>query len=304
MFICVLMISRRRLLRQAALAAMAAPLLAACGRAAAPQAKRIDSPTAGEASAAEPAASAAEGPHWGYQGDEGPQRWAELDPTFATCAGGRAQSPIDLPTNVQPAKLGSIELDYKPTRLSILNNGHTIQVNYDPGSTLTLDGTPYELLQFHFHVPGEHTIGGSHYPMEIHLVHRAADGAVAVVAGLSYGGVRNKPMVMASEARNRMLDLVWQDIPPSGVRIQGKDSINVLDLLPVDRRYVTYEGSLTTPPCTEGVRWIVLTTPTVVTSPQVDKFVSVVGRNARPVQPLNGRRIGGGYIHRPETSAA
>ena len=284
-------------MRDVAILGLAGPLLAACGSAAAPASQGAESQSHAEASNVEPSTEghpAAEGPHWTYEGSQGPDHWAELDPSFATCATGKSQSPIDIATEPQGPGPESIVFDYKPSPLSIVNNGHTIQVDYEPGSTLTLDSTPYQLLQFHFHVPSEHTLKGNQFPMEIHLVHRSAEGQLAVVGGLFYGGVMNKPMVMASVAKNAHLDLVWQDFPPNGVRIQSRDSVKADDLLPVDRRYVTYEGSLTTPPCSEGVRWILLTSPMVVASSHIEKFTSVIGRNARPVQALNGRQIGGG----------
>ncbi len=300
-------LSRRQLLRDAALLGVFGSLLAACGRSAAPAERKAgaepgehETAASGEAQAAGEAHAAAAGPHWAYEGSEGPDVWGSLDPSFATCSGGRSQSPIDLPLHAGAAGITQIVFDYKPTKLNLANNGHTIQAEYDPGSTMSLDGKRYELLQFHFHVPSEHRLGGIEYPMEAHLVHRASDGALAVVGVFFYGGLRDKPGIAASTAKTPVLDKLWQSLPSKGVTIRKADTVDVSGLLPFDRSYVTYEGSLTTPPCTEGVRWLLLTTPVLAGQSHVEKFLAIVGRNARPPQPLNGRMVGGGYAQARE----
>jgi carbonic anhydrase len=300
-------ISRRQLLWHGVKLGLLTPLLAACSRGAAPKpAEGAGAAPGRDETAAEKAGehTASEGPHWTYEGDEGPEHWADIDPAFAPCSGGLRQSPLDLTRKAGTSDLETIVFDYKPTQLNVVNNGHTVQVDYDPGSRLILNNTPYDLVQFHFHVPSEHRLNGMEFPMEAHLVHRASDGSLAVVGMLFYGGVINKPYVMAAMIKTPVLDTIWQDMPSKGSRVASKNTVNVADLLPVDRQYITYEGSLTTPPCTEGVRWILLTTPSVVGLVHTEKFISVVGRNARPVQPLNGRQPGGGYAQAGERKTA
>lgn len=301
------MVSRRRLLKDLAALGLLAPLLAACGGSSAPKvAERTEAPAAEAVASAEPTESshAAEGPHWTYEGDEGPEHWGDLDPSFGTCAMGQGQSPVDLHPPAQGPDIDSIVFDYQPTKLNMVNNGHTIQVMYDPGSFLVLDDQRYELQQFHFHVPSEHHLNGLEFPMEAHLVHRSDEGNLAVVAVMFYGGVINKPRVMASIINTPTLNTIWAEFPSKGAKVASTDTVNVASLLPVDRRYMTYQGSLTTPPCTEGVRWIVLTAPVVVGLDHLEKFTSLVGRDNRPIQPLNGRDVGLGYAQAIERSAA
>jgi len=271
-------------------------LLTACGGSgAAPK------PAEAQAEAAQAAETAAEtptaepGPKWSYSGDDGPEHWADADPQFAACGVGKAQSPINLPQKAEPSSFASIDFRYQPTKLNISNTGKSLTVTYDPGSSLVVDDREYALEQFHFHVPGEHHLNGLEFPMEAHLVHRAADGELLVVAIMFYGGVINKPQVMATVINTPALDSIWQQMPAAGSQVGAADSVNVADLLPVDRTYMTYQGSLTTPPCSEGVRWIVLTTPSVVGPDHLEKFRTLVGRNNRPIQPLNGRLIQSGY---------
>jgi carbonic anhydrase len=300
-------LSRRHLLRDAVLLGLFVPLLAACGRSAAPAERKPAAEPAEQEAAASGAAhaaggeqAAAAGPHWDYGGSEGPDVWGSLDPSFATCSGGRSQSPIDLPLHAGASGITQIVFDYKPTKLNLANNGHTIQADYDPGSTMSLDGKRYELLQFHFHVPSEHRLGGIEFPMEVHLVHRASDGALAVLGAFFYGGLRDKPGIMASTAKTPVLDKLWEAWPSKGGKVSKADTVDVSELLPFDRSYLTYEGSLTTPPCTEGVRWLLLTTPVLAGQSHVEKFLAIVGRNARPPQPLNGRIVGAGYAQARE----
>src|SRR5207244_3770451 len=177
-------ITRRQLLRDAAVAGLVVPFLAACGgRAASVEHKPAEEgahEAAGEGHAAAEEHVAA-GPHWTYEGSEGPDAWAKIDPSFASCSGGRGQSPVDLPIRTGGSALREIAFDYKPTHLNVTNNGHTVQVDYDPGSGMAVDGKRYDLVQFHFHVPSEHRLSGTEFPMEVHLVHRASDGSLAVI---------------------------------------------------------------------------------------------------------------------------
>ena len=226
-----------------------------------------------------------DGPEWTYEGANGPESWGELSDEFAVCSSGTQQSPIDLRNaSSVDAERSELEFDYKSTPLSIVNNGHTIQINYQPGSTLTLNGQTYDLLQFHFHDPSEHTVDSNVYPMEAHLVHQNADTGELAVVGilLDIGG-----------EENAALRPVWDNIPMEAgpaVDVEGVE-VNIAELLPnnVQDNY-RYFGSLTTPPCSETVNWIVMKQPVTVSFQQVEQFADAVGENARPVQAL-GRRF-------------
>jgi carbonic anhydrase len=227
------------------------------------------------------ALSAEEGHHWGYDAEHGPKHWAEMNPEYESCGVGKAQSPIDIRGAV-PAKLDAIEFDYHPTPLHIIDNGHTVQVNYEPGSSISVGGKRYELQQFHFHRPSEEKVNGKNYPMVAHLVHKDSDGAIAVVAVLLKEG-----------AQNPLVKTLWTDLPKEKEkeRVEEKVKINAASLLPQSHKYYTFDGSLTTPPCSEGVTWFVLTTPKQISKEQVARFSKIYNGNARPTQPLNGRTI-------------
>lgn len=220
--------------------------------------------------------------HWSYEGAGAPEAWGSLKEEFSTCDAGQSQSPIDI-SNVTITELPDIEFDYKETPLSILNNGHTIQVNYAKGSSVTVDGKRYELLQFHFHSPSEHAVGGKYYDMVAHLVHRAADGQLGVIG------------VMFQEGRgiNNAISKLWLNMPEKAGQVIESEQvlINAADLLPADMAYYNYSGSLTTPPCSEGVNWMVMAAPNHVAPAQVKQFVDVFPLSTRPVQPLNTRVV-------------
>jgi len=219
--------------------------------------------------------------HWGYGGEHGPKHWAEMNPEYEACGVGKVQSPIDIRKAV-PAKLEPIAFDYHPTPLRIIDNGHTIQVNYQPGSSISVGGKRYELAQFHFHKPSEEKINGKAFPMVAHLVHKNAEGELAVVAVLLKQG-----------AQNPLVKTLWTDLPKEKEKekVMEQVSINAASLLPQNRQYYTFAGSLTTPPCSEGVTWFVLSHPTQVSESQVARFGKIYSNNARPVQPLNGRTV-------------
>ena len=217
---------------------------------------------------------------WSYQGATGADFWADLDPEFEACSLGRSQSPINIEASAK-SNLGSLELNYQDTPLKIVNNNHTIRVDYQPGSNLILDDRQYELLQFHFHQPSEHLIAGKAADMEAHFVHQdRATGDFVVLAVLMFEG-----------KLNRALNRVWNQIPDSDRPKEVSDFIiNASNLLPenVDR-YYRYQGSLTTPPCSEIVTWLILKQPVEISKLQIDRFLEIIGNNARPVQPLNDR---------------
>ncbi len=226
-------------------------------------------------------------PHWSYAGETGPARWGSLSESFAPCAGGQNQSPIDL-TAAVVAPLPPIRFHYQPTELDIVNNGHTIQVDYRPGSYLSADGRDYDLLQFHFHSPSEHTVDGLPYDMVAHLVHSNASGELLIVA-----------ILMEALEEHPLVQTIWDYLPEEGLRATPAGvTINVLDFIPLMSSYFAYSGSLTTPPCTEGVRWIVLDSPVKVSVAQVEQFNSFFPRSTRPLQPLNDRVIHKGVFSR------
>ena len=219
--------------------------------------------------------------HWSYSGEGAPQNWGRLDPGFAACATGKSQSPIDL-GKATKGDAHPVLLDYKKGTTEILNNGHTVQVNYQPGSSLKVDDRSFELKQFHFHAPSENTFDGKHFPLEGHLVHADKDGNLAVVA------------VMFNEgAANPLLASLWKMMPAKEGEKKGlPDSLSAMQMLPAERHYYMFTGSLTTPPCSEGVRWLVIQKPVTASKPQIAEFTKAMGHpNNRPVQPLNERQV-------------
>jgi carbonic anhydrase len=223
----------------------------------------------------------AAGHAWTYEGAEGPTHWGDLKTDYATCKVGKQQSPIDI-KGAQKATLPAIQFDYKPAALHIIDNGHTIQVNYPEGSSITVGGKQYKLQQFHFHHPSEEAIAGKHQDMVAHLVHADAQGNLAVVAVLLSPGTAND-----------LVNQLWKNIPKEKEKESAPANvqINVSNLLPSDRGYYTFTGSLTTPPCSENVKWFVLKSPTTLSNAEIAQFGKVYPHNARPTQPLNGRVI-------------
>ena len=218
---------------------------------------------------------------WDYGDAHGPSHWGELKPEFAECANGHHQSPIDI-RNPQKADLPSIQFDYKPASLDIIDNGHTIMVTYAPGSSISVGGKMYVLKQFHFHRPSEEKINGKGFEMVAHLVHTGSDGDLAVVAVLLERG-KDNPLVRE----------VWADFPKEKEKEEKLDNvkINVAELLPEDHGYYTFPGSLTTPPCTENVTWFVLKNPVTVSDAEIEKFSKLYRNDARPTQQLYDRVV-------------
>lgn len=220
-------------------------------------------------------------PHWEYQGEAGPDQWAKLTPEFGQCAGSN-QAPVDL-TGLVDAKLPPLVFHYQAGGKTVVNNGHTVQVDYAPGSTLQVDGISFDLKQFHFHAPSENLIEGKSYPLEGHLVHVNAQGEIAVVAVMFEPG----------KADAQALTDAWSVLPAKVGEIQPlKSPLSADQLLPKSHDYYRFSGSLTTPPCSEGVRWLVMKQPVEVSQAQIDAFKAVMRHpNNRPIQPLNGRVI-------------
>lgn len=220
--------------------------------------------------------------HWGYEGDSGPSEWAELAPEFVICGEGKAQSPIDIRDAVETA-LVDIEFHYGETANNIVNNGHTIQVNVDAGSHIVYNGITYDLLQFHFHAPSEHTIAGEAAPMEIHFVHKDRNSNNLAVVGT---------LLNEGESANEAYKPIFDNMPAKvgAVDALGED-IALAELLPERRGYYTYQGSLTTPPCSELVRWLLLDAPVALSAQQIAAYRAIYDGNARPLQPLGERDL-------------
>jgi carbonic anhydrase len=219
--------------------------------------------------------------HWGYDGDHGPSHWGDLSPEFAPCKTGHHQAPIDI-RNAQKADLPPIHFDYRSSPLHIIDNGHTVMINYAPGSSIRVGAKQYTLKQFHFHRPSEEKIDGKTYDMVVHLVHADEDGNLAVVAVLLEKG-DNNPLIRE----------LWSDLPKEKEKEEKLDTvtINVASLLPADRAYYTFSGSLTTPPCSENVTWFVLKHPVAISAEEIEQFAKLYRHDARPTQPLYDRVV-------------
>ncbi len=229
---------------------------------------------------ATPAAAAfAEEVHWDYSGERGPAQWAALSPEFAACAGS-FQSPIDI-VDPTEAELGPVTVAHEGSTSRIQNNGHTLQVDVGPGNALTIGERTYDLVQLHFHSPSEHRIAGRSFPMEAHFVHQHPHGELAVLAVLFDEGPYNTRL-------NALGRVAPQEIGESTpVELPVAD----LGIMPESRAYYRYVGSLTTPPCTEGILWIVLEAKGSISAEQVARFIDLIGKDNRPLQRLNGRLI-------------
>ena len=218
--------------------------------------------------------------HWGYSGDAGPEYWGELSPDYSLCADGSAQSPIDI-RDASALDLVDIEFRYGQSANNIFNNGHTIQVKVDAGSAIVYNGIIYNLLQFHFHSPSEHTIDGMPAPLEIHFVHQDPNSGALAVVGI---------MLTEREDDNEAYAAVFDHLPADvGAPEATGEPLALAALLPQARTFYTYQGSLTTPPCSEIVRWLLLDTPVELSAAQIAAYRAIYDGNARPVQPL-GRR--------------
>ena len=224
-----------------------------------------------------------EQPHpaeWGYAGDTSPAHWGQLSPDYALADTGTQQSPIDI-SSAAPAQLPPLRFDYHPSRIDLVYNGHTIEEIEDRASHLTIDNQTFTLEQFHFHSPSEHTVDGRHFDMEMHLVHKSDDGAVAVIGVFIEAGQSNPAY-----------DNVWDYLPTAENRERKSDTtVDASQLLPQEPRHYSYTGSFTTPPCTEDVTWILMASPVELSQDQIDRFRAVIHNNNRPVQLLNGRTV-------------
>ncbi len=216
---------------------------------------------------------------WAYEGESGPTHWGALNAEWAVCSEGTEQSPINL-TSAVVFEIDDPVFSYQDAPLSLINNGHTVQANFAAGSSITVEGIDYQLLQFHFHSQSEHSVDGVLLPMELHLVHQSSDGTLAVVG-----------LLIEEGAFNPSFDSILTSLPategatndPAGV------TINALSLLPEQRTTYRYAGSLTTPPCSQGVAWMVMTSKIQLSAEQIAQYTTLFHGTNRPIQPLNSR---------------
>jgi len=236
--------------------------------------------------------------HWSYiDGPEGPENWGNLGKDNLACLKGKSQSPININIDrAVKAQLNPLEFIYRPSPLSIIDNGHTVMVNYGEGSNLMVDGRQYRLIQFHFHKPSEEAINGERTDMVAHLVHQHHDGSLAVVAVLmsTVQPANSRKYWWGDDAtkENALINTLWNNVP----LVKGKTEapgvmVDINQILPADRGYFTYMGSLTTPPCSENVLWLVLRNPIYVSDEQVKNFDRMYPMNARPLQPKGDRLV-------------
>ncbi|MDZ7608577.1 MAG: carbonic anhydrase family protein [Cyclobacteriaceae bacterium] len=230
--------------------------------------------------------------HWGYEGNIGPANWATLDPVYAVCANGMHQSPVNI-TKIEAGTGVSFKLDYNTIPAfkiqhtehmeEIIDNGHTIQVSVEEGSSITVEGKAYVLKQFHFHTPSEHTIDGKHMPMEMHMVHQSDDKSLAVVS----------VMFTIGDVANENIAIIVANLPDAkgDTKHVADAGLNINGALPANSFAYHYIGSLTTPPCSENVQWFVLRDPVPVSADQIEAFHARIGNNNRPVQGLNDRSV-------------
>ena len=218
--------------------------------------------------------------HWSYEGDTGPAHWGKINPDWTKCGSGTRQSPIDLRDGMK-VDLEQITFDYRQSGFNVVDNGHTIQVGVGLGNYITVQNRSYELIQFHFHRPSEERINGRGTEMVVHLVHKDAENRLAIVAVLLERG-----------AQNSMIQTVWNNLPlEKNDTVTPSVTLDINDILPAKREYFTFMGSLTEPPCSEGVLWLVMKQPMPASPAQMALFSRLYPLNARPTQPGGGRVV-------------
>jgi carbonic anhydrase len=239
----------------------------------------------------------AAGHGWGYRGESGPDHWAALSPEASACQLGEKQSPIDLLIGAKAGRGREISFSYQAMPLTLVNNGHTLQANAagkgDAASAIRMDGTSYRFLQFHFHGPSEHVFNGAQYPLEAHFVHKSSGGQLAVLG-----------VVFKEGPANATLEQLWKTLPKEGTSVDLKGGVDVLSLIPAEGEAFAYDGSLTTPPCSEGVAWTVYASAQEVSRDQIFRFRDLFPQNARPAQALNARTVTRFRAVRPRLAAA
>ena len=230
--------------------------------------------------AAEPSTHPPHAVHWDYAGSGGPETWGRMKPEFSKCSTGTRQSPIDIRDGIR-VDLDPVQFDYKPGAFRVIDNGRTVQVNMTAGSSIEVLGRRYELVQFHFHRPSEERVNGKQFDMVVHLVHQDIDGHLAVIAVLLERG-----------SAQAVVQSVWNNLPlEKGEEVAARVLLNPNEMLPAERSYFTYMGSLTTPPCSEGVLWMVMKQPVPISAEQIGIFARLYPMNARPIQSASGRLI-------------
>ncbi len=218
--------------------------------------------------------------HWSYEGSDGPAKWGDLDAANRACSAGVQQSPIDIGETIR-AQLSPLRIIWDKRADTIVNNGHTIQLNIGETSVLGYGNANYRLLQFHFHHPSEHLIAGKSFRMEMHFVHANPAGSLAVIG-----------VLMAAGRANAVFNKIVLTMPDKeGPAVMADRAINPNGLLPAARSYYRYSGSLTTPPCSETVDWLLLTEPIQVADADIARFAKLFPMNARPVQKANRRFV-------------
>lgn len=218
--------------------------------------------------------------HWSYKGETGPEQWDELSADYEACGTGTVQSPIDITGAVEDADLPDLELNYNDSAVEILNNGHTIQANFKDGGTLKVGEDTYKLLQVHFHTPSEEAVNGDRADAVAHLVHKSDAGELAVIG-----------VLMNKGAANAAVSKIWEVMPKEEKTVSVDFTLSGKELTGDQSGYYTFPGSLTTPPCSEGVRWFVLTNQPSIGADQIAAFQELFPMNARPLQPVNDREI-------------
>jgi carbonic anhydrase len=220
---------------------------------------------------------------WDYEGKRGTLAWGKLDPAFKACSQGHEQSPIDIRGARLDKNLQPIEFHYMSGPVKLVNTGHTVRADVGPGSYIVANGVRYDLVEFHFHHPGEEAVKGKITDMDIHLVHKSAEGKIAVIA------VR---LIQERGEPNAVLATLWPHLPAKpGASEEVKEFVSPAGFLPSDQGYWTYMGSLTAPPCTEGVRWFVLEQEISISQDQFRRFAAIYRLNSRPLQDAHGRKI-------------
>ena len=225
------------------------------------------------------AAQMSQAAEWSYEGEHGPEHWGSISEEYATCGSGQMQSPFDISSGIHAA-LAPINFQYGEVPITVTNNGHSLQVNVPDGNSMEVDGKTYKLLQFHFHTPSEHAIDGKRFPMVMHMVHQADDGSYAVVG-----------VMMEEGEANAEIAALWDVAPATPGEASADGTVDVPGLLPEDGHYMRFMGSLTTPPCTEGINWHMMSTPITVSAEQIAQFAAIFPMDARPLQPENHRLV-------------
>ncbi|MGG3888041.1 carbonic anhydrase [Metabacillus fastidiosus] len=260
-------------------------LLAACSSSKTDNSKETDSAKETDTPVSSPVSNSEEENHWSYEGETGPEHWGDLDPANLACVNGTEQSPINIETTETEEKADQQELtiNYVPTTFSLENNGHTIQANPAASdNSIVLGNDTFHLAQLHFHTPSEHQFNGNSFDMELHLVHKNEKDELAVLG-----------LMIKEGKESSILKEAWESMPKEQTTedVQLKQQIDLTNILPTNQDSFRYNGSLTTPSCAEGVKWIVLEEPIEMSKEQIERFQAIFPENSRPVQKLNEREV-------------